>query len=40
MCVGIGLLVFIFPLIAIVSAFLGYRYGKRVLDAIEFDDQT
>lgn len=38
MCVGIGWLVMILPLVAIVAAFLGYKYGKRVLDAIENDD--
>ena len=38
MCVGIGWLVWILPIVSIVSAFLGYRYGKRVLDAIENDD--
>ena len=35
MCVGLGWLVFLLPLIFIVGGFIGYKYGSRVIDAIE-----
>lgn len=38
MCVSIGYLIFILPLVLVVGAFLGYKYGKRVL--ADISDQS
>lgn len=35
MCVSIGYLIFIFPLVAIVGAFLGYKYGRRFVKSLD-----
>jgi len=37
MCVGIGILIFVLPITVILSGFLGYKYGKRMIDALDND---